>query len=253
MPPVSAAPAAARRLPRFVVGVFVVIGLLMALLLLAAGFLAITAVTTDSVERRARTFPAVEQLRVRPGSGDVTIRGERREDVRVDMRIHHNMWRNDWQPGVEMRGDLLWLDNECAVWTVVAPGQCGASFTIRVPRATAVALVGGGSSDVRVERLAGALDVATGSGDVEVDGYRGAVVTVTAGSGDVELESLRTPRRVWAQAGSGDVAITVPHAAYRVDVHTGSGDEDVQVADDPRSDRSIDVRTGSGDVELLGR
>jgi hypothetical protein len=253
MASVSTPPPTGRDPLRVVVGACVAIGLLLAIPLVAVAFVTLTAITSDSVERRARTFPPVERLRIDPGGGDVTVVGERRADVRVEMRIHRNAWRDDWQPTVKLMPDrVLRLGSDCSVWMFAGTGECGASFTVRVPSATAVAVLGGGSSDVRLDALSGPLDVSTGSGDIEVDGYRGAVVSAAAGSGDIELWAVRAPRRLRAQAGSGDVTVVVPDVPYRVAVDTGSGDEDIQVIDDPSAEPTITVRTGSGDVEVVG-
>jgi hypothetical protein len=252
MPSAPASTTHNRGVLRLAVGASVAIGLLLALLLLAVAFVTLTAIATDSVERRSRTFPPVERLRIEPGSGDVTVVGERRDDVRVEMRIHRNAWRDDHLPTVELRRDLLRLDGDCSLWLFAGSGECGTSFTVRVPSSTAVQVLDGGAGDVRLNALSGPLAIATGSGDVEIDGHRGAVVTATAGSGDVELRMLRAPRSVRLQTGSGDVGVVVPDVPYRIAVDTGSGDEDVQAIDDPRAERAIAVRTGSGDVEIYG-
>lgn len=237
---------------RFAVGVAVVVGALIAVLLVGGALVTVLATTSDEVERSGRSFPATERLRIDTGSGDVTVIGERRADVRVEARVHHNMFHGDGRATVALRDGTLRLDGDCSLWTFLGARECGTSFTVRVPRGTAVAVLGGGSSDVRLDALSGPLDVQLGSGDVDVDAYRGTAVRATTGSGDVELRTLRPPRRLLARTGSGDVEIVVPDVPYSVGVDTGSGDEDVQVTDDPTADRSIEVRTGSGDVSVFG-
>lgn len=261
-------PAPKRGLPRPFVALCVLIGVFVG----AYAVLTLLSIATASTEHRTRTFRAVGELRVAAGGGDVTIVGERRDDVRVDLEIQLGMWRGAWQPEIQLRsgGDDLRLGSECSVWAHIGVSDCGAAFTIRVPRSTNVVVTDGGASDVRVERLDGRVEIATDSGDVEVhdvggpltvdadsgdvevDAYRGLVATATADSGDVELRTLRAPRSLRAQADSGDITIAVPDVAYRVEVDTDSGDEDVQVADDPRARRTITARTDSGDVAIYG-
>ncbi|HEX5146136.1 MAG TPA: DUF4097 family beta strand repeat-containing protein, partial [Conexibacter sp.] len=199
----------------------------------------------------------------------VSVVGERRRGVRVDMAIQRGMWRGGWQPrvAVERDGRRLELQSHCSVWAHIGVGDCGASFTVRVPRGTRLA-VDAGSGDVRVAGLArgatvdtssgdvhaqdvaGPLRVLASAGDVDVEGYRGADVTLQAGSGDVELDARSAPRRVRATTGPGDVALEVPDRAYRVAVRTGTGDRSVHVREDPHAPRSIVATTGAGDVSV---
>ncbi len=263
-------PPAKGGLPRTVVLVCIFIGLAVGVLLAGSAAVIGLSIASADTDRTARTFPAAERLRIEAGGGDVTVVGERRDDVRVEAEIRHTMWREDWKPEIELRGDALRLGNDCSMWIFVGTGECGASYTVRVPYATALAMDDGGSGDRRVVRVAGRVDVETGSGDVElldasgpltvdadsgdvdVDAYRGRSLVARADSGDVEVRALRAPSGLRAEADSGDVTVTVPDAAYRVSVATGSGDEDVQLTDDPRAQRTIVIRTGSGDVSLSG-
>lgn len=261
-------PTAAKRsgLPRPFVAVCVVLGVLVG----AYCVLLLLSIATASTERRTRTFPPVEHLRVDAGSGDVTVVGERRRDVRVDMLIQRGMWRGAWQPDVELRraDRTLQLGSECSLWAHVGVSECGANFTIRVPRGTRVAIdassgdvrvrglatpvtVDASSGDVHAERLGGPLRVDSSSGDVHVEGFRGPRAAVRASSGDVDVLAARAPRRIVADASSGDISIAVPDVPWRVTVETDSGDQDVQVRQDPDARRVLEARADSGDVRIV--
>jgi hypothetical protein len=253
-------------LPRPFVALCVLIGVLVG----AYAVLTLLSIATASTEHRTRVFRAVDQLRIDAGPGDVTIVGERRDDVRVELAIQRGMWRGAWQPQVDVRpgGRFLKLESHCSLWAHIGVSDCGASFTVRVPRGTRVSVAGSSGSvwvarlagpvavesrsgDVHADDASGPLTLDASSGDIAVEGYRGTRLSIHAGSGDVEIRALRVPRRLRAEASSGDVDVVVPDVPYRVAVDTGSGDEDVQVRHDPSSPRRIDASTSSGDVSIL--
>jgi hypothetical protein len=217
-----------------------------------------------------RTFAAVEELRIDAGSGDVTVIGERRRDMRVEMEIQRGMWRGAWQPhvGTQQGGRRLQLESHCSVWAHIGVGDCGASYTVHVPRGTRLVVdassgdvrvagverpvtVDASSGDVHVEDLAAPLRLSASSGDVHVEGYRGADASVEASSGDIHVSALRAPRRLHTVASSGDIDLAVPDKAYRVTVQVDSGDQSVQVRQDPNAPRVIEARASSGDVSIV--
>jgi hypothetical protein len=154
----SESPKPAKGLPRTFIALCVVIGALIG----AYCVLILVSLAMASTEHRTRTFAAVpaRQLQIETGSADVRVVGERRRDVRVDMEIQRGMFRNGFQPRVEMRqrGRQLQLHSHCSLMAHIGVGDCGASFTVHVPRGTTLA-VSAGSGDVHVEDLAGALRV----------------------------------------------------------------------------------------------
>jgi hypothetical protein len=253
-------------LPRPFIALCVAIGALIA----AYCVLTLVSLAMASTEHRTRTFPiAAHQLHVDTGAADVRIVGERRSDVRVDMEIHRGMFRNGFQPRVEMnqRGHELQLDSHCSLMAHVGVGDCGASYTVRVPRGTTVAVkadsgdvrvenldrdvtVDSSSGDVHVDDTTGALRVTASSGDVHVAGYRGSELAVDAHSGDVHVDSLRAPDRLRVETGSGDVHVAVPDVPYDVRVDTGAGDRHVTVRENTEAPRKIQASTSSGDVTI---
>jgi hypothetical protein len=261
-----APPPKRRGLPRSFVALCVALGVLVG----AYTVVTLLSLTTASTEHRTRTFAAVEELRVDAGSGDVTIVGERRRDVRVEMEIQRGMWRGAWQPHVRTRqgGHRLELQSHCSVWAHIGVGDCGASYTVHVPRGTRLVVdassgdvrvarirrpvtVDASSGDVHVQDVAAQLRVGADSGEVHVDGYRGTDASVQADSGDIHVTALSAPRRLRTIADSGDVHLAVPDERYRVTVQTDSGDQSVQVRQDPDAPRVIEARADSGDVSIV--
>ncbi len=254
-----------RGLPRSFVALCIALGVLVG----AYTVLMLLSLTTASTEHRVRTFAAVEGLRIGAGGGDVTVIGERRRDMRIEMEIQRGMWRGAWQPhvGVQQGGRRLQLESHCSVWAHIGVGDCGASYTVHVPRGTRLVVdassgdvrvagverpvtVAASSGDVHVEDLAAPLHLSVSSGDIHVEGYRGTDASVEASSGDIDVRALRAPHRLRAVASSGDVDLAVPDKPYRVTVQTDSGDQSVQVRRDPRASRVIDARASSGDVSI---
>jgi hypothetical protein len=261
-------PPTKRGLPGPFVGLCVLIGVLVG----AYAVLTLLSVSTASTEHRTRVFGAVGDLRVDAGSGDVEVVGERRRDIRVDMEIQRGMWRGAWHPHVELQPDgrSLRLRSDCSVWAHIGVSDCGASFTVRVPRSTRVAVdvssgdvtvreldgavvVDASSGEVRAENLRGPLQVEASSGDVDVAGFRGDRVSAKASSGEVKVSATRPPRLLRAEASSGDVTIVVPDVVYRVTVDTSSGDQNVLVQQDFDARRTIDAKASSGDVTVIRR
>jgi hypothetical protein len=220
---------------------------------------------------------AVSRVVVRPGSGDVTVRGTGPTD---QVRIKRVLRYHGDQPDArhEVIGDELVLETECGA-------RCSVSYEVTVPPGTAVRGEGGsgtidlavvgevdlrlGSGDVLVKRAAGAVRVETGSGSVEVDDVRGPAtlrassgdisgralagqVDAEAGSGSVTVE-LSTPVSARAHADSGDVELIVPAGRYRVRAGTRTGETEVQIANDPTSSLLLDVGAQSGNVTVSER
>src|SRR5437868_2097788 len=184
----SQPPRPAKGLPRTFVALCVVLGALIG----AYCVLVLVSLAMASTEHRSRTFAvAARQLQIETGSADVRVVGERRRDVRVDMEIQRGMFRNGFQPRVAMRrqGHELQLHSHCSLMAHVGVGDCGASFTVYVPRGTTVA-VSAASGDVHADGLDRDITVAASSGDVHVEDAMGAL-RVTASSGDVHVAGYR--------------------------------------------------------------
>ncbi|MBY8875178.1 DUF4097 domain-containing protein [Micromonospora sp. PLK6-60] len=250
----------------------------------AAGVAALLIVLAgcDTLPSRRLDFDTTESARVdrvavRPGSGDVVLRGTGRAgEVRVKRTVRYQgdqpaeTWRID--------GTELVLDADCG-------RRCSVSYEVTVPKGVEVRGETGsgdvefsdtgpvefrlGSGDVQVRGAGGAVRVETGSGNIEVTDVAGPVrlrassgnitgsrlagaVDAEASSGNVTLDvTASVPTR--AHAASGDVQVVVPAGRYRVRSSTGSGDADLGIADDPGASVLLDVSAGSGNVTLTAR
>ncbi|MFU8851900.1 DUF4097 family beta strand repeat-containing protein [Micromonospora sp. SL1-18] len=218
----------------------------------------------------------ITRITVRPGSGDVTVRGSGSADVRIKRVVRYQGGQPDTR--YRINGDELVLDTGCG-------NRCGISWEVTVPEGVTVRGETG-SGDIVLSQV-GAVDVKLSSGDVSVTGARGdvraetssgniAVVDATGAvrlrassgrvearrlaagvdaktsSGDVTVE-LDQPASARVRAGSGNVRLAVPDGRYRVRTNTGSGEATVGVANDPSATLLLDVSTGSGDVEISQR
>jgi hypothetical protein len=162
---------------------------------------------TCSARHELRVPPGTA-VRVRTGSGDVTVAGVR--------------------GGVTARTGSGTIDLERVDGGVTARTGSG-DVTIR----------GAGDTTVRAQ---------TGSGTIDATRVRGETIAAQTGSGDVRLQVVAPPSTLTARTGSGDVELTVPDVAYAVDARTGSGDEDIAVDRDDDAAHELDLETGSGDL-----
>ncbi|ATE57764.1 MULTISPECIES: DUF4097 family beta strand repeat-containing protein [Actinosynnema] len=110
----------------------------------------------------------------------------------------------------------------------------------------------GNSSDVSLSGAGGPLDVRLDSGNLRATGMTGGPVTVTTGSGRVEL-GLVAPASVRARTDGGALTVRVPAGAYKVVTETDSGEVDITgVVDDKAAPYELFLRTDSGNM-VIGR
>lgn len=244
---------------------FIAVAVLCGLAAVAYTALSFASLAAGRTERTETTTAAVDHLRIDAGSGDVTVIGEPRSDIRIVAKVRRGLW--DARQRQRLAGDRLELTTDCSFFAQLGfGGNCDTSYEVRVPLATEASVrvssgdamlsglrgadVSASSGDVRVDDVTGPLRVRVSSGDVRVAGYRGTDAEVRASSGDVEVRAQAAPRRIDVEVSSGDVAIVVPDVAYRVEADTRSGDEDVQVRQDPGAPRVIRATTSSGDLKV---
>ncbi|MCX4470628.1 DUF4097 domain-containing protein [Micromonospora sp. NBC_01655] len=249
----------------------------------AAGAAALILVAgCDTLSMRRLDFDTTETATVarvvlRPGAGDVTVRGTGPTgQIRVKRVLRYHGEQPDTR--YELNGDELVLDTDCGP-------RCSVSYDVTVPPGTAVRGEGGsgnidltqvgavelrlGSGNVDVSGATGAVRAETGSGDVEVTDVSGPAtlragsgnitgrglggqVDAETGSGNVDVE-LSVPASARAHAASGDVDLVVPAGRYRVRSNVGSGDADLGITDDPTASLLVDVSVGSGNVTVSAR
>lgn len=229
--------------------------------------LSFVALGVRQTKTTAASYAGVDRLQIDGGSGDVTLIGEQRDDVRV---VARTKWGLDEPDHLQQFSDgVLKVDGGCGFWGGFGIDGCTTDFEIHVPADIPIrAEVDAGdlrasgldgrvqleanSGDVRVEDVSGPLTVDVDSGDVMVIGYRGRDASVGANSGDLEIRTQVVPDRIKAVTDSGDVTIAVPGGeVYDVDTETDSGDTDVQVDQSVDAPRTIEANTNSGDVRVV--
>ncbi|WP_320066660.1 DUF4097 family beta strand repeat-containing protein [Micromonospora sp. RTGN7] len=236
----------------------------------------------DTLSMRQLDFDTTEsatvtRVVVRPGSGDVTVRGAGPAgQVRVKRVVRYQGGEPDTR--YEINNGELVLDSDCG-------SRCSVSYDVTVPPGTAVRGEGGsgnvrlgvvgavefrlGSGNITVTGATGPVRAETGSGDLEVDDVSGPA-TLRAGSGnitgrglggqvDAKTDSgdltveLSVPASARAHASSGNVQLVVPAGRYRVRSSVDSGDADLGVTDDPGASLLLDVGAKSGNVTVTAR
>jgi hypothetical protein len=127
-------------------------------------------------------------------------------------------------------------------------GICDFHLQASLPVGTR-ALISDGSGDLTLRGLRGTVNATNGSGDILGTRLASAVVTASAGSGDITLAFTLAPSRVTISDGSGDIHLILPRGViYHVTGGTPSGSMHVYVATSSRSPHKIAVSDGSGDI-----
>jgi DUF4097 and DUF4098 domain-containing protein YvlB len=181
-----------------------------------------------------RTFDTAgpTALFVEIGSGDVTVRADEEQGVRVEVL-------GDFadEVTVEQRGERI---------VVIGPQKGvfsgrSAKLDVRISCPHDSDLVTQlGSADLVVTGVLGNASLKAGSGDVDVEGANGDS-RVETGSGDIQLGLVAGDLRV--KAGSGDV--TLRELGGSASISTGSGDVEVDHASG-----DVQAKTGSGDLHV---
>ncbi|HUQ57560.1 DUF4097 family beta strand repeat-containing protein [Lentzea sp.] len=193
----------------------------------------------------------IEEVRVRNGSGDVSVRYQSGlTETKIHRRVQHAKDRRPEGATHRVEGNALVLD-ECG-------DHCDVDYVVLVPDDKITVKGDTGSGDASVEGLA-SVDYTTGSGSVMVRDVKGDV-RVNVGSG--ELRASRVGGSLTAEAGSGEVLLDAIKGKMMVVAHSGNIvgtgiDNDITaVASSGNisltliSERSIRADVGSGDITL---
>ncbi len=170
-------------------------------------------------------------LRVRTGSGTITVRRGPAGNVHVFAKIKAS---GNWflgsgdpagtvreieqNPPITQTGNLITLGQDVRRWNNV-----GISYEVTVPEQTQV-------------------KASTGSGGVDITGLTGPA-EMSTGSGVIRAESIGN--RVTARTGSGGIRIATANG--NVEASTGSGVIDLSAVNG-----TVDARTGSGGITVIG-
>lgn len=215
----------------------------------AATALAGCSATTPFVgKRRERTETvAVEDataLAVRGEVGDVAVRTEEREDVRVDVVEQSSSVTTDLENlelSVERADDRLTL---ATVWHgggSLFGGRPSMDLDLAIPASLAVEAVETTVGDVTVRDTTGDLDADATTGDLLLRSVDGDVTASTT-TGDVDAEAVAGA--VTAETNTGDVRVRDVEALGDVESNTGQVEVDV-----PAIDGDVTVETNTGDVD----
>jgi hypothetical protein len=207
--------------------------------------------------------PGARQVRVTTSGGDVLLRQGSGDRARLAGTGIYSLFR----PRVTERfsAGVASLGYQCRN----PEGDCGLDGTLTVPAGMAVSASTGdgqvtadgitgavtlstGGGDVAANGVSGPLSVSTGDGGVQATGIAATQVSVSSGSGDVEIVFTRVPRTVQVKTGNGNITIVVPRDGthYHVVPLTGNGNIHDSLLIDSSSDNLITVTSGSGDITL---
>lgn len=192
------------------------------------------------VETQSYEVPATAALRVVSKGGRVDVVAAGAGVVRVTETLRYRGERPVNTHPVD--GGELRLTSGCG-------DDCGVSYRVEVPPATAVRVDSDGGA-VTVNDLAGTLDLDTGGG--RVDGVTAGPPSFAArtGGGAVEVRFTAPPGQVDVRSGGGGVTLRLPNGRYALDVAAEGGTTTIGVTDDRGSDRRVKVSSGGGSVHL---
>lgn len=182
--------------------------------------------------------------------GDVTVRGEDRDDLHVHLVKQSSSVGVDLSKlelTVERAGDRLELATRYTGDSSLLGGEPSMDLTIAVPRSLAVADLSASVGDVLVEDVTGDLSVRASVGDVTLRNVDGTV-SAEASTGDVTIERPAAVGDV--RADVGDVSVEVPAIEGDTTLETSTGDIDAALG--PDLDADLRAETDVGDVTLDG-
>jgi hypothetical protein len=176
------------------------------------------------------------------GSGDLTVGQAAGDRLLVTGKARYSLVRSTVNRRVA--ATVTSVSTQCEF----PFGICDFHLQAGLPVGTR-ALLSDGSGDLTLRSLRGTVNATNGSGDIRGTRLASAVVTASAGSGDITLAFTQAPSRVTISDGSGDIHLIVPRGvAYHVTGGTPAGSMHVYVATNVRSPHTIAVSDGSGDI-----
>lgn len=207
-------------------------------------------------------------LAVRGEVGDVAVRTEEREDVRVDVVEQASSVTADLENldlSVERADGRLTLATRYDGGGGLFEGRPSMDLDLAIPASLAVESVETTVGDVTVRDTTGDLDAdattgdhsirnvdgdvaaSTTTGDVTVEQAAGAV-TAETNTGDVTVRDVEALGDV--ESNTGEVAVDVPAIGDDATIETNTGDVDAALGDD--LDATLRLRSDTGDVDLDG-
>ncbi|MGW4743311.1 DUF4097 family beta strand repeat-containing protein [Streptomyces sp. NPDC004290] len=219
--------------------------------------------TPSNTVAESRTFDfSGKSLTVKSGSADLRLVAADVEGVRVSRQVSGTKVGGEVEAGWKLEGGTLALAVDCTGLSV----NCGAQYTVKVPRDVAITVendkglveatgftadFSAKAGDMRLSDLSGPhLDLQGRDGTIEGDRISAKSVTVASRNGDSELNFASVPDLVDVRSQDGDVRLGLPESTYAVDTAAKKGDVTVDVTKDDTSDHAVRVHTRNGDISV---
>jgi len=267
-PPPPAAPRPSAGRPPAGRGWWRALGSLFAVAVLSMAVLQILGLLGHSTETIRRSVPVegIEAIDVDASSGEVLLTGTSGDEVRIEARVEHGLWRTKVR--IERDGTTLRARSSCPPF----PGRCGVRYTVEVPRGVRVvarsdngdvrardlrgpAVLESSNGEVQAANLSGPALLTSSNGDVTAAGMQGESIEARSDNGAVSVDVVEAPDRLVAESDNGDVDVAVPDdgTAYALDLFTDNGTASGDIRTDPGADRSLRIRSDNGDVSVRYR
>lgn len=201
-------------------------------------------------EDRTFAIEGATALAIDAEVGDVTVRGEERDDVHVHaVKQSSSVGADlaDLDLSAERTDGRLALTARYTGDSSILGSTPSMDLTLRVPRALTVESLAADVGDVLIETVTGDLAARTSVGDVTIRDVSGTV-TAESSTGDVDVEGAETVGDVSTE--TGDIDVDVPAIGGDTALESRVGDVVVAIA--PDLDADLVAETRVGDVEVDG-
>jgi DUF4097 and DUF4098 domain-containing protein YvlB len=150
----------------------------------------------------------------------------------------------------DMRIDISATSGAVRIRTLrpsMSHGNCGASYSIRVPKRVMLDEIVSSNGGIRIDRGEGTTRVRTSNGSVRIDGLKGDLNARTS-NGSIELRDLDGNARVHTSNGHIDAETT--HGSFEAETSNSRIEATVL---DPAPDWPIRLHSSNGHIELTLR
>lgn len=182
----------------------------------------------------------VRAVEIDLGAGEVTLRGDSRNDARVRRTMRHGLRRPRLYEHVD--DGVLRLHVSSGI----------VSYEVDVPRGAAVQ-VRGGSASATVIGLTGPVELRAGSGSLEGRALGTQEVHAVTSAGSIRLSFDSQPAEVEVATSAGSVDLALPSGPYDVDAKTEAGETRVAVPTFPGARCRVRAHSSAGSVRIHAR
>lgn len=179
-------------------------------------------VTGDGEEKRIE-FKPKENLIVKSVSGDIKVKGDDEETIRVKLEGGHKIHENESDLVIKTISGDLYLDVPQNQKTALK----AASGDMEIENLAEISLRNS-SGDIEMKDISTQATISLGSGDINLEDIRGVLV-LSLGSGDLDAEEISAGLTV--SVGSGDVSLDIKQCMGG-NIELGSGDLDLTLPED---------------------